>query len=432
MRFIKSMKHVGGAKCSSFKKNKPPKCIDQPGCKWVVKQGCKPKSPSPSPSPSKPKSPSPSPPKPKSPSPQKPKPKSPSPPKPKSPSPSKPKPKPKRKSRKKFIVKEIDLSNQYQSPPLSINIGRYTVPALGMGTLPLGVTYAPGGRPKREDAIKLIHYSLDKGVRFFDTADTYGADNKDLHYVEKLLTEAIDSYKGGSLVDEVVVGTKTGMKRINSSVRGWRPKNFKNIEDFKKAVMNSYVALGSKPIKLWSLHHTDGYDVDDPTKFIEVCNAIKDLLDENIIENVGLCNCSTAHLDIAREIIPIVAVQNSFSLYDKTALKKRVRKIASKSNKNEIIDYCRENNIIFTPYGALGGTQSRDGRRNLQNDFGALYEIAEKKGVSPQALILSWMRHKFPFILHIIGTRNIAHLDDYLSSINIHFTHHEISELDKL
>jgi len=41
MRFIKSMKHVGGAKCASYKKNKPPKCIDQPGCKWIVKQGCK-------------------------------------------------------------------------------------------------------------------------------------------------------------------------------------------------------------------------------------------------------------------------------------------------------------------------------------------------------------------------------------------------------
>jgi hypothetical protein len=41
MRFIKSIKHSGGSKCSSYKKNKPPKCGDQSGCKWIVKQGCK-------------------------------------------------------------------------------------------------------------------------------------------------------------------------------------------------------------------------------------------------------------------------------------------------------------------------------------------------------------------------------------------------------
>ena len=41
MHFIKSMKRGGGAKCASYKKNKSPKCIDQSGCKWVVKRGCK-------------------------------------------------------------------------------------------------------------------------------------------------------------------------------------------------------------------------------------------------------------------------------------------------------------------------------------------------------------------------------------------------------
>jgi len=332
-------------------------------------------------------------------------------------------------------VKPVKLIKPVKSSSLGpeLKLGKYKISPLGMGTLPLGVTYAPGGRPEKEDTIALIHHALSRGVRFFDTADTYGAGPKDMHYMEEVLTEAIDKYNGGSLVDEVVVGTKMGMKRINNSTRGWRPRHFKDMHDFTQAVMDSYNALGNKPIKLWSLHHTDGYDVDDPAEFIEVCQTIKQLMDDNIIENVGLCNCSTAHLDIARNIIPISAVQNSFSLYDKAASKKRVRKKAAKSNKNEILQYCHEHNILFMPHGTLGGTQSRAGKKDLSVDFPALKNMADAKGVSPQVLVLAWMRLQYPNIVHIVGTRKIVHLDDILDNVPLlKLTKHELSTIHNM
>lgn len=80
-----------------------------------------------------------------------------------------------------------------------------------------------------------------------------------------------------------------------------------------------------KPIKLWWFH-TDGYNTTDLTKFKEACEAVKELVDEGIIENIGLCNCSIVHINIAQEILPIAAAQNAFSLYDRAASRKRMRK----------------------------------------------------------------------------------------------------------
>lgn len=57
--------------------------------------------------------------------------------------------------------------------PSEIRMGSDVVPAFGLGTLPLGVTYSGGGRPSRPDALTLIHCAIDCGVRFLDTSDMY-------------------------------------------------------------------------------------------------------------------------------------------------------------------------------------------------------------------------------------------------------------------
>ena len=63
-------------------------------------------------------------------------------------------------------------------------LGGRRVCALGLGTLPLGVTYsgassssssrgegAVGGRPSRAQALGVLKAALDEGIRFFDTGD---------------------------------------------------------------------------------------------------------------------------------------------------------------------------------------------------------------------------------------------------------------------
>ena len=145
--------------------------------------------------------------------------------------------------------------------------------------------------------------------------------------------------------------------------------------------------------------------MDDPSEFLAALSAVKRLVDEGVIRHVGLCNCSTRHLEIATSMLPIVAVQNHFSLWDRAAEKTRVRQVCAKSNKNELLRVCSEKKIAFSPHGALGGHAARERRRDLRADHPKVAALATAKKASPHAVVLAWMRQKYPCVLHIVGAR---------------------------
>ena len=149
------------------------------------------------------------------------------------------------------------------------------------------------------------------------------------------------------------------MRRFNDTARGWQPADY-SPEQLSKQILAQHAALG-RPIDLWSFHHTDGYDIALPQKFQHSLHAVNHLVRQGVIRNVGLCNCSIAHIDLALEILPICAIQNQFSLWDRAAEKPRIRKIVAKSNKNDIIAAVKKKGLLFCPYGALGGHQAREG-----------------------------------------------------------------------
>jgi len=196
--------------------------------------------------------------------------------------------------------------------------GFFKVFCYGLGTLPLGiiclcsffflsigVMYPDASlRPSKEDSIKIIHTAIDSGVRFIDTADVYCKNGLDLHYVEKIIKEALDSHIRGS---EVIVATKVGMGRSNTdtSSRSWRPgysflKFFfqqkssnlyscilkvlsitgpSNPESIVKAMKASQEILG-KYCRLFQLHHSK------PRRTVDVIKAV---LEDGNFESVGLC-----------------------------------------------------------------------------------------------------------------------------------------------
>ena len=75
---------------------------------------------------------------------------------------------------------------------------------VGLGSMPLAIN----GRPTREDAIKVIHRTLDLGITLIDTADAYCADENDKNYCEKLICQALRTYQGSANVNDIVVATK--------------------------------------------------------------------------------------------------------------------------------------------------------------------------------------------------------------------------------
>jgi aryl-alcohol dehydrogenase-like predicted oxidoreductase len=97
------------------------------------------------------------------------------------------------------------------------------VSAVGFGCMGLNSSY--GHALSKEDAIKLIRDTADRGVTFFDTAEVYGPFTN-----EELVGEAL-----GPIRNQVVIATKFGFKidlKTGKQIgRDSRPEHIKEVAD---------------------------------------------------------------------------------------------------------------------------------------------------------------------------------------------------------
>src|SRR3954451_11102198 len=70
--------------------------------------------------------------------------------------------------------------------------GAPAVSAVGFGGMHLSIQ----GRPSREQAVRVLHAALDAGITFIDTADVYCLDDGDIGHNERLIAEALRSWRG--------------------------------------------------------------------------------------------------------------------------------------------------------------------------------------------------------------------------------------------
>ncbi|MGF1494339.1 MAG: aldo/keto reductase [Microcoleaceae cyanobacterium] len=94
----------------------------------------------------------------------------------------------------------------------------------------------------------------------------------------------------------------------------------------------------------------------------------------------------------------------------------------------DILNYCKEQNIAFIPYGSLDAHPLKQGSP-LANAGGDLQKIGEQYGVKPNQVALAWLLHFDPNILSIPGTTSITHLEENIASIAINL---KLDEWDRL
>jgi aryl-alcohol dehydrogenase-like predicted oxidoreductase len=120
------------------------------------------------------------------------------------------------------------------------------ISAFALGTVELGLDYginAPGhgGRPGQKEAIRLVHYALDAGINFIDTARAYGTS-------EEILGEALKDRR-----DQVIIATKTG-----TQASGGVPLTGDNLRRHMYASLEqSLEALQTDYVDVWQIHNVD-------------------------------------------------------------------------------------------------------------------------------------------------------------------------------
>src|SRR3954463_2879724 len=172
--------------------------------------------------------------------------------------------------------------------------GDLPVNRMGFGAMRLtgrGIWGMPKNRPQ---AIRVLQRAVELGVNFFDTADSYGP-----HVAEELLAEALYPYPG------LVIATKGGLERPGPDrwVENGRP------EYLRRSLEASLRRLKLERIDLWQLHR-----IDPKVPAQEQFEAVREFQREGLIRHVGLSEVSVDDIERAREVLPVVSVQNLYNV----------------------------------------------------------------------------------------------------------------------
>ncbi|MDJ0596585.1 MAG: aldo/keto reductase [Pleurocapsa sp. MO_226.B13] len=277
--------------------------------------------------------------------------------------------------------------------------GDLEVNRLGYGAMRLsGQPGNFGPYPDWEGGKQLLRRAVELGVNFIDTAEAYGAG-----FNEELIADALSPYP-----KNLVIATKGGINK---------PAPDKILADASPEFLRSGVEGSLKRLKLDRIDLYQLHRPDPKVPFTESIGALKELRDEGKIRHLGLSNVTVEQIEEARQIVPIVSVQNKYSLSNRTH--------------QNVLDYCIANNIAFIPHGSLGAHPLRRGAP-LANDEGILAEIAQKKGIKPNQIALAWLLHYAPNILLIPGTTTISHVEENIAASSIQLTTEEMNLLDRV
>jgi aryl-alcohol dehydrogenase-like predicted oxidoreductase len=281
-------------------------------------------------------------------------------------------------------------------------IGTRSVSAIGLGGMPMAIE----GRPDEGRSIETIHAALDAGITFIDTADAYHLHADDVGHNEELIARALRSYGGDT--SGVLVATKGGHLRPGDGT--WTKNGHPDY--LKEAAKASARRLGVDAIGLYQFHRPD------PTvPYADSIGAIRDLLDEGVIELAGISNANIEQIDLANEILGgrLVSVQNQFSP-------------AFRSSFGELA-HCAALGIAFLPWSPLGGIRNA---ADVGQRHSAFQDVADARGVSPQQVALAWELSLAPVVIPIPGASRPASVQDSAGAAELTLTEGELAELTEL
>lgn len=254
---------------------------------------------------------------------------------------------------------------------LSRRLGPWDVSCIGLGAMPLSVE----GRPEEAEAIAVIHAALDAGMTWIDTADVYCLDHRDIGHNERLIARAI---RGRN----VLVATKGGLERPDGD---WTCNG--RAQHMQAACEASIRALGAERIALYQIHAPD-----DEVPWAETVGAVARLREQGKVEAVGLSNVTVEQIEEARDIVPVVSVQNRCNVLDRSAWD------------DGVIAYCEVEGISFLPYSPVGGGS---GERSKIGKNPVLGAIARHHGATSYEVALAWLLAKCPVALPIPGASKV-------------------------
>lgn len=283
------------------------------------------------------------------------------------------------------------------------------VSVLGLGT------NAFGKRADQLTSTRILHYALDQGVNFVDTANIYAGTES-----ERILGEALTGKR-----HQVVLATKAGL------VAGQGPNTRGSSRyHLQQELENSLRRLKTDYVDLYQIH-----TFDPNTPLEETLRALDDMVRAGKVRYIGASNYAAWELMKAlgisehRGFPRFISTQVSYSLGDRTP-------------EQELVPMCVDQGVGIIPYFPLAGgilsgkykaaeaapAGSRavtDPNFNRFLDAGRITlgqqvsKLAAEQGTTPSAISLAWLMGRPAVSTVIVGATRVEQLEDNMKSVSL-------------
>lgn len=288
------------------------------------------------------------------------------------------------------------------------------MPKIALGAWAWGNDGTFGGKLTSDELKPIFDAGMNAGLNLWDTAFVYGMGTS-----EKVLGEFLRTVPRGSYI----ISDKFTPQCANPNAG------------------NAVVEMFNTSAGLLGIEHIDFYWIHNPVGAPKWITELIPLAKSGKIGKIGLSNHSLAEIKEAaaileKEGLKISAIQNHYSILNRS------------SEYSGILDYCKENGIIFFSYmvleqGALSGKYDTAHPLPEDSDRGKTYnpilpqieeivsvmrKIADSHNVNTAQIPIAWAIAKGT--LPIIGVTKAEQVEDAAKAAALELTADEIKELE--
>jgi pyridoxine 4-dehydrogenase len=263
--------------------------------------------------------------------------------------------------------------------PMTYKLGDRSVNRVGYGAMQLAGPGVFGPPRDRDQAVAVLREAIASGVNHIDTSDFYGP-----HVTNQIIREALHPY-----ADDLVIVTKLGAVRGEDG--SWLPAQ--GADALKRGLEDNLRNLGLEAMEVVNMRIMGDVHAPSEGSIAGQVRALADLQRQGLIRHIGLSNATATQVTEAREIAPIVCVQNQYNLAHR--------------EDEALLETLAEAGIAYVPFFPLGGFSP------IQSD--TLDEVAKGLDATPMQVALAWLLQHAPNLLLIPGTSSLGHLRENLA-----------------
>ncbi|HTS96282.1 MAG TPA: aldo/keto reductase [Streptosporangiaceae bacterium] len=280
------------------------------------------------------------------------------------------------------------------------------------------------------DAHQIMDGALDRGINFFDSANTYGRPRAE-GVTEQIIGDWLAAGTGRR--DKIVLATK-----LYGGKGEWPNDSFLSALNIRRSCDDSLRRLGTDHIDLYQMHH-----VDRATPWDEIWEAMAVLRAQGKIIYVGSSNFAGWHIARAQEA---AARHGALGLVSEQSL----YNLAARTVELEVLPACQGYGLGVLPWSPLhggllggilrkepgagrsGGGRAGEALAGMRAQIEAYEALCADIGADPAQVGLAWLLHQPAVTAPIVGPSSPGQLDGALRALDLTLDDGALARLDEI